>query len=121
MKNDDEIEVLNETELLRPADPIDRPMLRAILLGLATFEQPMPKLEFDVSMPGNYYLIVVKGFNQRHNYKKFYKTFISPSKRNSKYDNIEDVENVPAGTERQELCLAIRVRKPEFRSMKRGK
>jgi hypothetical protein len=121
MKNDEEIELINETEILRPADPIDRPMLRGILLGLATFERPMPKLEFDVSMPGNYYLINVKGFNQAHDGAKFYKTFFSPSRRNSKYDNIESYHYVTVGTERQELCIKIRVRKTEYRSMKRGK
>jgi hypothetical protein len=115
-------ELVNAAEIVKDVAVIDRPMILGILNGLAMFEEPMPKLEFEVSDPGaNHYVINVKGFIQPHDYEKFGKTFVFSEYRESKYDNIEQVTCCTVGVEKQQLCLKIRVRKSKYKTMKRGK
>jgi hypothetical protein len=103
------IRFAKEVDLSR-VDRNDRPMVRDVLIGIMTFESPMPILVVEVNDTPDHYNIIVKGWDQEMDYELGYNTFLNPKMRRSVYDCVISMSLRPTNDDNIPSLL-FRIRK----------
>lgn len=94
---------------------VDRPYVKAVLVAISLFEQPMKELSVSIIQTPERYTIHVTGYGQMHSFLETYRVFLDPSRRGRLLDPLEDVQWQPAKEANGIICSFI-VKKTHLRT-----
>ncbi|MDB9801164.1 hypothetical protein OAB94_02180 [Flavobacteriaceae bacterium] len=99
--------------MLNDVDRIDRPMMRKLIFVLLTFDESLPKLKWDFKPKESHYNVLVKGWIEQIQFKRWYNTFESEN-RNKECDCVISTSIIPSPESGGRPIITLKVDRTDF-------
>ena len=112
------IESIDNQVCIQEVDDNELTEVKATMRGIISFEDQMPKLNFDIIPRSGHYMLHVKGWTSEFSMRKFHSVFLDENKRAKEYNNVMDVFDIPELGSKDGPLLKFKLSRSRGRTLK---